>query len=95
MIGDLLLTELQHFLWRIGELEERAGGAVDALVRRLRGEHDGDEQRVRVRVFQFRFRIGTHVREAGVELFRFGFGQALSHVFSSLGSRSGWSKLSA
>jgi len=80
VLGHASFAELQHFRRRVRDLKERAGGAVDAFVCGLRGEHDGDEQGVGVPVVQLRARIGAHVRQARVELFRLGFGQALGHV---------------
>jgi len=95
VIRDFFFAKLQHFLRGVGDLKQRSGGAVDAFVGGLGGENHGDQQRIGVGVLQLRLWIRADVGEAGVEFFRFGFGQALGHVLSSLGSRSGGANLSA
>ena len=47
----------------IGDGKELRGGEIDALVGRLRGEHDGDEKFKGRGVVQFRFGIGIELCE--------------------------------
>ena len=49
-VVDLLDGELRHLPERVRAREERRGHEVDARVRRLRGEQDGDEEREGVAV---------------------------------------------
>jgi hypothetical protein len=42
--AQLLLAQFDHVAWRFYVLKQRLGRDIDARVRGLRGEHDGDEQ---------------------------------------------------
>ena len=68
-VGDqLALAQRDHLGRCLDDLEQRAGGAVDADVGGLGGQNDGDQQMVEVLVFQLRLRFGNRLLEAGEEL---------------------------
>src|SRR3546814_8524285 len=57
------LAERDHLRGCIDLREQAAGRLVDAGVGRLRGEHDGDEQRVIVDRFEFGFGVRIVLRQ--------------------------------
>ena len=65
VILEAALAELQHFLRCIGFFEQRRRRFVDAHIRRLCREHDGDEQREGVRRDKLRLRMRLTLRESG------------------------------
>ena len=52
MVAQFLLPQREHFPRRVGEREQRFGGAIDPLVRRLRRQDHGDQQGIGVGVMQ-------------------------------------------
>lgn len=58
MFDHALKPEVEHFLRRVGDLEQLCGGFVHTLVGRLCGQGDGDDQRVDVHVIKFAHRFG-------------------------------------
>ena len=52
-VAHALFAERRHLGGRVGEREERGSRFVDPSIGRLRGQHDGDEQREGVFVTEF------------------------------------------
>ena len=96
MIGQRINPEVEHFLWRIGNLEQFGCGFVHTLVRRLRRQRHGDDQRIGVHMVQLTLGFGIALAEPRENLADRGvvqlFGQ-LSHgalVPFECASRKGW-----
>ena len=73
VFGDPCLTQCQHFLWGISDLEKGLGCLVDAHVRRLGREGDSDHERIGVDEVQLCVRIRPVLCQGGVELGRLCF----------------------
>jgi hypothetical protein len=58
-LSQPVLAQRDHLLGGTDMLEQGPGRDIDARVRRLRREHDGDEKRVRVRVLELGRRRGV------------------------------------
>ena len=72
-------AELDHLLRRVGELEQRRRRLVDAGIRRLRREHDGDQKRERIDVVQLAARLGIGGGKAPERFLDLGLGP-LRHI---------------
>lgn len=81
VVADFVFAECDHFLRRVGGLEEGGGCLVHALVRGLRGQRDGDEQGERVRPFQFALRFRINGVEAAEKFMNFIPGHARPAFF--------------
>src|SRR5208282_5052180 len=57
-LSEPFLAERRHLLWRVGDREQGPRGLVDAGVRRLRRQHDRDQEREGVEVFELALRQG-------------------------------------
>ena len=60
-------AQRQHLARRVGDLEQRAGRLVDARIRGLGRQHDGDQKRIGVDGLQLAFRVRIGPRQAGVK----------------------------
>lgn len=58
VIDHTVQPEVEHLLWRIGDLEQFSRGFVHAFVGRLRGQCHGDDQCVDVHMIEFAHRFG-------------------------------------
>ena len=73
------LTEIQHLLWRVRDLEEFACGLVYARIRCLGGKGHGHDKRVGVDVLQFAFGLGFSLVESREDLDKRLKGKLLGH----------------
>lgn len=64
VVTNRLLAEIDHLLRRIGDGEQCARRLVDAGIRRLRGQHHGDQQRVGIEMFELALGLGIGLAEA-------------------------------
>ena len=71
-LAHAFFAERDHLLRRVGGGEQRGRRLVDAGIGRLRGENDGDEQRVGIDVFQLGLRRGAGFLEAAEGFCDFG-----------------------
>ena len=58
VIDHTVQPEVEHLLWRIGDLEQFSRGFVHAFVGRLRGQCHGDNQCIDVHMIEFAHRFG-------------------------------------
>ena len=58
VIDHTVQPEVEHLLWRIGDLEQFSRGFVHAFVGRLRGQCHGDDQCIDVHMIEFAHRFG-------------------------------------
>ena len=85
-----VFAQREHLSGRRDRLEQLPGRLVDPDIGRLRGQSDGDEQRVGIDVIELGLRFGNILREPRVELVDIGFlhsGDALSVIHVSSGLR--------
>ena len=68
VVAELRLAQPDHLLRRVGDGEQRACRLVHADIGRLRGQDDGDEQRIGVPVFELALRRRHGPGQATVEL---------------------------
>ena len=78
-------SQREHFHRRVGKLEQRGRRLVDALVGRLRGEHDRDQQCVGVDIVKLGFGFRCRRLQPREEGFDVRFREGAGHV----GSRKG------
>ena len=65
---DLRHRHARHFRRRVGQRPEARRDEVHALVRALRGQQHGDEQRVRVAVVERHRRLRVQLREPAIDV---------------------------
>ena len=74
VVAHLGFAQRQHFLRRVGDLEQLLCRLVDADIGGLRRQGDGDNQRVGIDVVQLAFRLRAQLFEAAENLGHFSLG---------------------